>query len=227
MITDALYAWVIYKYWSGNTSARVTFFTQEHGLVNCLYKGGRTPKKQALLQAFIPLWLAMDVRGDAYFVRQLEIAATPIQLVGQHLFAGLYVNELLHHALRPLDPHPTLHTAYAHTLQALLTASDRWSVEAILRRFEWAFLTSCGYNMSLTHEAHSARSIVEGNYYRFVVGEGFVLADEGISGAHIIALAEDKLDDVAVLKTAKQIMRRAIDHALDGKDIKARALYLL
>ena len=51
------------------------------------------------------------------------------------------------------------------------------------------------------------------------------MAQEGINGAHINALAQDKLDDVAVLGVAKRIMRRAIDHALDGKEIKARSLY--
>ena len=225
MITDALQAWVIHKYSSGDTSARVVFFTREHGLVKCLYKGGRTPKKQALLQAFIPLWLAMDVRGDFYYVRQLEIAATPIQLVGKNLFAGLYVNELLHYALQPQDPHATLHAAYAHALHSLMTASDRFAIEAVLRRFERVLLTSCGYHMSLTHDAHSATLIAASSHYRFIAGDGFVLADEGFCGAHIIALAEDKLNDVVVLNVAKKIMRRAIDHALGGKEIKARALF--
>ena len=225
MITNAPYSWVIHKYWSGDTSARVVFFTQEHGLVNCLYKGGRTPKKQALLQAFTPLWLAMDVRGDAFFVRQVELAATPIALMGKNLFAGLYVNELLHHALKPHDHHAELYSAYIHTLQSLTLASDRFAVEAVLRRFEWGLLTACGYHMSLTHEARSDKPILNHLYYRFIAGDGFMLADEGISGAHILAMSKDELDDVDVLNVAKQIMRRAIFHALDGKMIKARALY--
>ena len=118
-------AWVIHNSWSGDTSARVVFFTREQGLVSCFYKGGRAPKKQALLQAFIPLWLAMDVRGDAHFVRHLEIAAAPISLIGQPLFSGLYVNELLYHALKPHDPSMELYSAYVFTLEALLKAADR------------------------------------------------------------------------------------------------------
>jgi DNA repair protein RecO (recombination protein O) len=222
MITDA---WVIHKYWSGDTSARVIFFTREHGLVNCLYKGGRTPKKQALLQSFTPLWLAVDVRGTAHFVRQLEVAAPPIQFAGQNLFAGLYINELLHHSLKLNDSHAALHAAYSHTLHALELAMDRFTIEALLRRFEWTLLTSCGYHMSLTHDAHTTHPIHPDRYYSFVAGEGFILADEGIRGVHILALSEDKLDDLDVLGVAKRIMRRAIDHALGGKEIKARALY--
>ena len=225
MITDALQAWIIHKYWSGDTSARVVFFTREQGLIRCLYKGGRTPKKQALLQAFSPLWLAMDVRGQAHFVRQLEAASPPMLLVGHTLFAGLYVNELLHHALQPNDPDELLYLAYVHTLNLLTKTTDRFAIEAILRRFEWTLLTSCGYHMSLTHDAKTALPISAHLYYRFIPGEGFIMEASGICGTHLMAMAADDLDDKAVLKTAKHIMRRAIDHALDGKIIKARALY--
>lgn len=225
MITDTLQAWVIHKHWSGDTSARVIFFTQEHGLINCLYKGGRTPKKQALLQAFLPLWLAIDVRGDAYFVRQLEIAAAPVQLIGQPLFAGLYINELLYYILQPRDPHQLLYSAYAQALSALMSTSERIAIEAILRRFEWMLLMTCGFHMSLTHDARSAMPINVNSFYRFVAGEGFILAAEGISGAHIAAMAADRLEDVAVLNVAKQVMRRAIEYVLDGKEIRTRTLY--
>lgn len=225
MIADTHQAWIIHKYWSGDTSARVIFFTQEHGLVNCLYKGGRTPKKQALLQPFLPLWLAMDVRGDFHFVRQLEMAAAPISLVGSSLFSGLYINELLFHALRSRDPHESLYFAYIDTLKALVNVADRFALEAVLRRFEWVLLASCGFQMSLTHDARTDMPIDMDRFYRYVAGEGFVLATEGIKGVHIAAMAADQLDDVAVLSVAKQVMRRAIDHALDGKDIKSRAFY--
>lgn len=225
MITDALHAWVIYKAWSGDTSARVLFFTKEHGLINGLYKGGRTPKKQALIQPFTPLWVTMNVKGNAYFVRQIELADGAIPLQGSALFSGLYVNELIYHALRPHDPHPDLYEAYVQTLKALMQASQRPAIEAVLRRFEWNLLIASGYPMSLTHEAHSLEPISLNNRYRFVAGEGFILDEQGMAGAHIIALSQDKLDDHAVLNTAKKIMRQAIDHALDGKIIKARALY--
>ena len=225
MITDTLQAWVIHKYWSGDTSARVVFFTHEYGLINCLYKGGRTPKKQALLQAFTPLWLTIDVRRDAHFVRQIDMADAPIQLPGKTLFAGLYINELIHHALHPRDPHEPLYSAYIHTLNTLMNTENPLIIEATLRRFEWTLLTDCGYHMSLTHEAHTSKPIIPNQYYQFITGEGFSLAHEGFRGVHIIAMAADDLEDINVLKTAKKIMRRAIDHALDGKEIKSRALY--
>ena len=226
MITEALEAWVLHKQWSGDTSARVVFFTRDYGLVHCYYKGGRTPKKQALLQAFTPLWLTMDVRGDAYFVRQLEIAAPTVPLVGQRLFAALYMNELLYYLLKPLDPSIVMHEVYPQALETLAKATDRLAIEAVLRRFEWTLLRASGYPMSLTHEAISGKRIVDEGYYQFIVGEGFRVAAQGIRGVDILAMSKDRLEEPEVLRIAKKIMRIAIDHVLEGREIKARGLYV-
>lgn len=225
MITKAQQAWVIHKAWSGDASARVTFFTEEYGLVRCLFKGGRTPKKQALLQSFTPLWLSLSVKGEAYFVHQLEIASPPINLQGKYLFAGLYVNELLYYSLKLQDPHAQLYRHYLYTLETLLTTSERFVLEATLRRFEWSLLCSCGYPMSFTHEAECFKPICTDAYYQFIPGEGFILADKGILGEHLLALSQDNLEDRKVLHVAKWVMRRAIEYLIEGREIKARQLF--
>ena len=225
MISDPLHAWVLHKRASGDTSAHVTFFTREMGLVSALCKGGRTPKKQALLQAFTPLWLTLDVKGDWHYVCKLDVFAPSLALVSDGLFASLYLNELLYLTQQPLEPSPELYDVYVSTLNALMLAKGRAEIEVILRRFEWQFLIFCGYSMSLTHDARSGESITACNYYMYIAGEGFVLANKGIVGAHIIAMASDTFYDPDVLKSAKWIMRRAVDHVLDGKLIKVRELY--
>lgn len=225
MITEGLDAWVLHKRESGETSVHVTFFTREKGVVRASYKGGRTPKKQSALQVFTPLWVTLDARRDWHYVRQLEALTPSLIFRGDGLFAGLYVNELLYHALSPLDPTPDFYDAYVHTLHALTCATERMAIEVVLRRFEWRLLTVCGYQMSLTHDAESGLLIQAHDHYAFIVGVGFVKACDGVQGAHILAWASDVLDDIAVLKTVKSIMRRAIDHALDGKPIQARKLY--
>lgn len=225
MITDVGDAWVIHKYWSGDTSARIVFFTENHGLVTCLYKGGRTPKKQSLVQAFMPLWLAMDVRGDMHYVRTLEATRDAMPLMGDALFAGLYINELVYRVLQPSDPSPTLYAVYVQALHSLVQITHRLALEAVLRHFEWALLTASGYQISLTHEAKTANPIDANQTYIFVAGEGFILAEKGFSGTAILALAQNELNDAYVLNVAKHIMRRAIDHLLDGQVIQARSLY--
>lgn len=225
MTTDALNAWVVHKSWSGETSARVIFFTKEQGLVRGLYKGGRLPKNQALLQLFSPVWLSLTVRGDACFVRQIELAAAPLQLPNESLFAGLYVNELIYHALKPHDPQPSLYAAYTSTLNALMVAFDQQAQELVLRRFEWSLLSACGYAISFSQEAHTGAPILSDRFYRFIDGEGFVLAEKGLLGEHLIELSQGNLNHPDLLCVAKVVMRRAIQHAIDGKKINSRDLY--
>ncbi len=225
MITDSHQSWVLHKRPSGDTSAQVTFFTREKGVVSALCKGGRTPKKQALLQAFTPLLISFDVRRDWCYVREMDVISPSLVLEGDLLLAGLYVNEILYHGLRQMDSIHLLYDAYVQTLYELTQVKQRLNIEAVLRRFEWQFLSSCGYEFSLTHDAHTLLPIISTNHYHFIAGEGFSLASKGIPGDCIIAMANDNLAEPLVLKAAKWIMRRAIDNALDGKRIKAREFY--
>ncbi|KTC84119.1 DNA repair protein RecO [Legionella brunensis] len=225
MTAETLEAWVLHKRPSGDTSVRATFFTREKGIVNCLCKGGRTPKKQAILQAFTPLWLSVEARKEWYYVRQFENTSAALDIKGNALFAGLYLNELLYYTLSPHDAHPDLYEVYVQTLQGLIIVTDNLAIEVLLRRFEWALLLACGQGISLTEEAHSANLIDGDKSYRFIVNEGFLPAKAGLAGKDILALSQGHLDDINVLKTAKLIMRQAIDHLLGGKTLKSRALY--
>lgn len=225
MINKTIEAWVLHKQWSGDTSARVSFFTREWGLIHCFYKGGRTPKKQALLQVFTPLWINVVERYDRYYVQSVENASPILHLTGSSLFSGLYVNEVLFYALSPNYSDSPLFDAYLYTLNGLAFAKNKLVLEALLRRFEWNLLHSCGFSFSLTHEVTSANLIAADLCYQFIAGEGFVLAPMGIPGAHILALARNDLSEVAYLKSAKMVMRQAIDHLLGGREIKARTLF--
>ena len=225
-MTKTLQAWLLHKQWSGDTSARVSFFTRELGLIQCLCKGGRTPKKQALLQAFTPLWVTIDDRHTLYYTKSIESISPMLHLEGNALFSGLYLNELLYHTLSPAYPDSELFNAYLTTLKGLVLTQDKAQIEALLRRFEWVLLKTCGYSFSFTHEARTGLLVQPHIYYQFITGEGFLAADIGISGADLLAIADNNLDKSQYLKSAKIIMRQAIDHLLGGREIKARSLFL-
>jgi DNA repair protein RecO (recombination protein O) len=225
MIVESLDAWVLNRSWIGDTSAMVTLYTREQGLVKASYKGGRTPKKQANLQVFTPLWVALNKRHDWYYVQQIEIKASSLPLSGHHLFSGLYINELLHHALKPCDPSPYLYDIYEETLRELSSTPTKLLLEACLRRFELQLLMSCGYEVSYHIDAQGA-PVKADQEYRFIAGEGFIRAATlGIPGEHLLAIAHNQLHNADVLKAAKRIMRAAINYALDGKAIKTRDLF--
>ena len=222
MIIDA---WVIHKKSIGDTSSRVTFFTRDLGLITATCKGGRTPKKQAMLQPFTPLWIELYARRGFYFVNQIETQTATLNLTGSHLLAGWYLNEILPHALRFEDAAEEVYDAYTKSLQLLVLAQNTLDVERVLRKFEYILLQSMGYAMSWTHDADSALPIEANKFYELQVGRGFVLAKLGIPGEHLLAMTKFCLDDPAILASTKMIMRKALHHALDGVCLHTRNLY--
>ena len=218
--------WLIHKQWSGDTSAKVYFFTAELGLVYCLYKGGRTPKKQAALQPFTPLWINLEERYQCHYAQSVESSSSTLLLRGTSLFSALYLNELIYYTLKPLTVEMELFQAYLFTLNQLLKTDDRLMIEAVLRRFEWTLLHTCGHGFSLTTETDTYQLVECHKYYQFIPGKGLVVSQKGIPGEHLLALAADELTQPEHLKSAKLIMRKAIDHLLGGREIKARTLYV-
>ncbi|RUQ89437.1 DNA repair protein RecO [Legionella septentrionalis] len=226
MITSALPTWILHKRWVRDTSVQITFLTEEEGLLQALYRGGRSLKKKPLIQEFMPLWVSLNKRGEHVYVQQLEASAPSLQLKGHALFAALYTNELLCLLLHPSSElNRELFALYTSTLYALAKASQRLQIEAILRCFEWKFLSLSGYQVSLEHD-NAMRPIVADKRYNFLAGSGFFAEKEGISGEHILAFAQNKFNDAATLKSIKWFMRQAIDYALDGKPLRTRKLYL-
>lgn len=118
--------WLIHKTWEGDTSARLLLFTYDLGLIHATFKGGRSPKKQGLLQAFMPLWVSLNQHRDWYYVQHMEAADAPIRFNQKSLYAALYLNELIYLSLRPRDPYPELFDDYSQTLIALgkITGSE-------------------------------------------------------------------------------------------------------
>lgn len=227
MTAKTIEAWLLHKQWAGETSVRLTLLTRDLGLMQAVYKGARSLKKHAVLQPFTSLWVSLDARYDRYFIRSIEASCSTFFLTGNALFSGLYMNELLYYALNPLYQDVALYTAYQMALTQLSQSGDRLSIESVLRRFEWVLLRSCGYLFSFTKEAGTGLPVqAEKNYY-FVAGEGFFPDSQGVSGAILLALAQDDLEKERHLRVAKKIMRQAIDHLLGGKEIKSRSLFHL
>jgi DNA repair protein RecO (recombination protein O) len=225
MITESLAGWLIHRRWSGDTSAHISVFTRERGLMRCLYKGCRTPKKQGLLEPFFPLWLTTNQRGEWIYVRSLESRATSLPLADVTLFSALYVNELIYYVCQANDSHPELYDAYEATITALSQANNRLDIELTLRQFEWVLLKLSGFHMSLTHDVQS-KPIESDKMYDYRPGEGFQVVKNGFSGGSILAFAEQQFDDKETLRAMKTVMRRAIHHLIDGRPIKSRTLFV-
>lgn len=229
MTIEACQGWLIHKWASGDTSNRLMLFTREAGLIKCHFRGGRLPKNQAILQAFQPLWLMFDHRTKGSFLNKIEASSSSLSLTGTHLFAGLYLNELLYHVQPEGEAYPDLYDAYEYTLNALAflpaDTEQRLAMELLLRRFEWQLLSQQGLLCSFEHEANSSTMIQPQQHYQLVPGHGFIASQQGYLGEHLVAISLGHLDNPAILLTAKRIMRSAIHHLLDGKTLQSRRLF--
>lgn len=224
MIGNALEAFLLHRRWQGDTSAYVTFFSKEEGLIQAFYKGARTLKKKPLLQPFLPLWVTIHRRQGACYLQRLESDTLGYYYQQPSLFAAWYVNELLYYFLQPFEENKALYIAYKSLLIALKAAQTQQDIERLLRRFEYLLLKVCGYEVLLTHDAYAA-AINSKQYYQFIAGEGFIPAQQGLLGQHILAFANDALEDNQVLAVSKYVMQHAISQALDGRPLQSRALW--
>lgn len=223
MKTSSIEAWVILKRPSGDSSAWITCFTEQYGLISFYCRGALTPKRNGLLQAFSPLWLVYEKKGSRYFLNQVELFASPLMLFGMSLFAALYVNELLYHMLPAEEANPELYQLYKMTLSQLQHVSDHHEIAKILRHFEHELLTYTGYAINFKYDSND-NEIEEHLRYHYQPQEGFIPHPQGYPGLILKAIHERRWTEAQALSVAKLLYRLAIDSVLNGKEIKARAL---
>lgn len=224
MTTESVEAWLIHKKWVGESSAIIYFYTRQYGILTCRYRGCRSSKKQASLLAFTPLHLTFNVKNSWYYVQSLELLQAPLDLNGSNLFSALYVNELLFYSNRDLEANPALYNLYTKTLKALPAAVEISDIEQILRRFEWDLLKESGYEIPVDFDM-TGQQLISSERYVLQPGDGLKPSFSGAEGYHLNLLAQGASLDAKGLKAVKPLMRVAINHLLDGKPIKARALF--
>ena len=225
MITEEASGWLIHKHPVAEHVVLLTLFTREKGVVRVRMHARRSVKKNAMLQLFTLLWCSLDIRAYGAYVRQIEPLAASCALSGRQIMVGLYLNELIYHALPLNQPEPELFSCYERSLRALQVAGEPAQLEILLRRFEWQLLAQSGLLVSFTHDSQDGAAILADKHYAFDPVIGFVLAAEGFLGAHLLAIAHDEWTAHGVLKTAKRIMRLAIDKLLHGAVLHSRQLY--
>ena len=224
-VPQGLHAFLIHKTPHGDTSFRTRLFTQTQGVIECHYRGGRSPKKNALLQPFTPLWVLINERHQWFYINSVENTGLSYTFKGQALFAALYVNELIFHTASKHDSDAPLFLSYENTLRHLQEACQASDIEIGLRRFEKNLLHTTGYALSFDSDSELSHHIDSKQYYQFKPGQGFIESASGFSGEHLLAFAADQWDDPAVFKVAKLIMRQAIADLLDGQQLQSRLLY--
>lgn len=216
-------AFVLHSRAYRETSALVDFLTPQ-GRLRAVLRSARG-KAGTLARPFVPLEVEFRGRGELKNVGRMEGAGVASWLVGEALFSGLYLNELLIRLLPAEDPHPTVFDHYAATLQAL--AQGR-ALEPLLRSFEWRLLDDLGYGFALDIDINGD-PLDPGGMYRLQVDAGlervYLLQPGLFQGTELIAMAEADWNTPGALSAAKRLMRQALAVHLGGRPLVSRELF--
>jgi DNA repair protein RecO (recombination protein O) len=221
------HAYVLHQRPFRDSSLIVELFAREHGRMTVFARAARGPRSRfAALQPFRPMLLSWCGRGEAPQLTAAENFDTALgQLPARQLLSAFYLNELLLTLTTRHDPHPELFDHYALALSQL---REDAATEPSLRQFEARLLDFIGYGLNLATEADTGRAVRAEGYYQFKPGvHGVVLASAGaeaaICGRVLLGLIAATLPDSdAELRQARGLLRAAINHCLEGRELRTR-----
>lgn len=216
-----------------NTSLIVDFFTLDYGRVRAVAKGARREKSKyrSFLQSFHPLLISFTGRGEVKTLGAVESGHAAIQLRGERLFSGLYLNEILCRLLHNHEEHKGLYKNYQDTLVALQGSTQ---MEVVLRKFELNLLAELGYAINLEEDCQSHQPIDADCFYRFTPDVGFELTEQIdveannpriFQGSDLISLRNFDLERKSTEKAAKRLLRLALASHLGDKPLHSRSLF--
>jgi DNA repair protein RecO (recombination protein O) len=226
-------AYVLHQRPFRDSSLIVEIFAREHGRMTLFARAARGPRSRfALLQPFRALLLSWSGRGEAPALTGAENAEGAPALPAAQLMSAFYLNELLLKLVTRHDPHPRLFDQYETTLAQLRAAipAEVAAAEAALRQFEARLLEFIGYGLDLAAEADTGQPVRGDACYHFQPGvHGMVIAEPGspgsIGGSVLQRLAAGSgVAGDTELRQARALMRAALDHCLEGRELHTRAV---
>ncbi len=139
-----------------NHGKLIELFTADAGRVGVVAKGiqRKNSSLASLLQPFSPLRVTWSGRSTLHTLTNVESAGQPHRLIGQTLFCGLYLNELLIYLLHRNVIHEQLFQIYAATIAHLAAENMAEKQEnatvlrqIVLRQFECHLLDELGFGI--------------------------------------------------------------------------------
>lgn len=210
-----------------DTSLIIELMSREHGRIAGIARAARSAKSAffGLTEPFRALEASWTRRGEMATLGSLEPSGPARRLSGRAMWCGLYANELLLRLTPRDDPDPEIFDAYARLLPELMIPTRQSNA---LRRFEMALLHALGVAPDLATSGDSAEPVAAGMRYRVDPVAGPVPVPDhqaGVPGSVLLALANGQdipqHDDAAALR----LMRKLIDHQLDGRKLNTPAFF--
>jgi|TARA_B110000008_G_scaffold65309_1_gene65638 DNA repair protein RecO (recombination protein O) len=221
--------YVLHTYPFKETSLIVEIFSKVHGRISIVAKGARRPRSlvRGMLQSFQSLQATWSGQGEMKTLHSIDWCDALLQIEGDALICGFYINELLMRLLPKEDPHEKLFDFYHQTME-LLSMKNHLSVT--LRRFELKLLQELGYELPLLND-ENGEPIKPNKIYNYEVAYGpseTKNSSEGVSliGKTLIDMAGDDYKDPTTEMQSKQLMRYLIGHYIGEKPLNSKKLFL-
>lgn len=191
---------------------------------------------KSIVQPFQPLIIQFSAQSESKSVglsslRQIEAAAPAMPLVGDSLYSGFYLNELLVRLLSVEHQGESLFVEYHRALMSLAGEFN----SATLRYFEMALLKELGAFPSLSYDIQG-EALLGTSHYRFISDAGFMPVLQSatgnfthakgvLSGAMLLGLEQQALK-CEQLNQAKGLMRYLLTPLLGSKPLLSRRLFV-
>jgi DNA repair protein RecO (recombination protein O) len=220
-------AYVLHSRAFRETSLIVEAFTREHGRVAVVARGVKSARsrRKNVLQPFRPLLISYNQKSDLGTLTAVDQVASPPALLGQALYCGLYLNELLMRLLHRGDPHAEVFERYRHVLSELASEA---TPQPLLRMFEKHLLEAIGYAMLLDREYDNGKDIQPQQWYDYQPQRGPVLRQGPgknlVSGAALLALHTENIQSEN-LPELRMLMRSVIGYHLGDKPLASLSLF--
>jgi DNA repair protein RecO (recombination protein O) len=224
-------AFVLHRRPYRESSLLLEVLSSTHGRLGIIAKGvfRRSRDAGAALQPFRPLQLDWSGRGELGVLTAFESDGQARLAAGNSLICGFYLNELLMRMLPRHDPHPDLFLDYGEALKALAAGGP---AEVALRLFEVQLLATLGYGVTLDHDVVTGEAIAADAVYtyRAELGPSCNWPDPEamavrVSGRSLRALAAGRIDDPAILRDLKRLLRFLLKPHLGDKPLASRAWF--
>lgn len=209
-----------------NTSLIVDCITARYGRQGLVAQGARRPgsRQAAILQPFRRVRLSWIRRGELGRLTYVEADADALDISGDSLLAGFYLNELLLRLVPSGDQNDQILSCYSSCLDQLAEAQD---AARALRLFELELLDALGYRVDLDHDFRTGKPIEPDCVYVFEHEGGLTASKahptmETFSGRHLIDLREQRLDEQASLSTAKRLLGSILKLHLGERPLRTR-----
>jgi len=197
-------------------------WTEEAGRVSLVAKSARGLKSRfkGQLEPFTPLLIDWVGRSELKTLTHAEVCGLPFDLMGNAMWCGFYVIELLIRMFRVESPYPIIFSAY----EQVLTDLKKGDLQTPLRHFECALLQELGYGIPFSGDLQADQC------YRFFPEKGFDVCEASddafvFSGRTLLALRDETAIEKDCQQEAKRLLRVSLQPILGNKPLKSREFF--